>query len=211
MLVWVVIVAVMATNAEAAPPGSASRALVFLSNDTMDDLQPMCAAFAAELDLFLSTAGSVDGMRSVSGLAGKCVWSSNMFRETCRDPGVTNEYSGPMNPWGVTTKAPCLPECRLNVTSMTKHWHMNPRTVTCEYTDYVVEPDAYIYAAANCWHVQRVDDMVFRVTTSFNGARKGSRPHIALVRSLKALGWTVRIIDEISWTMGAKVSFADDF
>ena len=178
--------AMVLCGTDAAPLGSASRAVAHLNNDTLADLQFVCPAFTAELDIFLSTAGSPDGMRSTSGLAGKCTWAAEAVWDAA--------YTGPVNPWGVTTTNLCLPSCRLNEASKTEDGCRR------RYTEYAVEPDAAIFVAPYCWHVQRVDDMAFAVS---GPVLKGTRLYTALVQYLKALGSTFLVTENFSWIMSA--------
>jgi hypothetical protein len=189
-------------NTNAAPLGSGSRALSHLLQDTMSDLQEMCTDFAAELDLYLSTAGSADGVRSTSGLAGKCLWSpEHLFDDVkcCDGLGerTTYSYTGPVNPRAVTTtsSSACMPQCRLNNTAKAVKWQGSmarlPANVT--YSDYTVQPDMHIYTAPHCWRVTRVEDMAFRIDLVYTvhhsaGFRDTSRLYIAMARCMQSLG-----------------------
>lgn len=199
-----VVLAIVLRSTGAARVGSGSRAFAHLINDTMTDLQGLCTDFAAELDLFLSTAGSADAMRSTSGLAGKCLWSPESLFEGLKvdGKGATYHYTGPVNPRAVTTATRCLPQClplcRLNVSSKILHWEGDIYRLTANvtYTDYAVVPDMYIYTAPHCWRVTRTKDMAFRIDAvatqgASSGFHEGTRLYTAMTRCLQSLGgWT---------------------
>jgi len=161
--------------------GSAYRVLQHLSKDGMQDVESVVTEFVAEFDAFLSTAGSADGVRSSSGLVGKCVW-----------PTAPVSSTGTVNPWGVTTLSnPCLPQCRIHpVTGI-------------NYT----EPDAAIYTMPYCWRVKRVGANRFQVLAGdADGHRKSTeypRVSMALMSRFQALGWSIMTIEHGSWTMSA--------
>jgi hypothetical protein len=184
--------------------GSAYRVVQHLSKDGMQDLESVVTDFVAEFDIFLSTAGSADGVRSSSGLVGKCVWPPQLPGHAL---GVPVSYTGMVNPWGVTSlPSPCLPQCRIHPgASQTSYRH---GVVTgINYTEYFIMPDAAIYTMPYCWRVKRVGANRFQVLAgNVDGHRQSTeypRVSMALMRHFQALGWSILSIEHGSWTMSA--------